>query len=121
MGHWLAAAILMALCTSANAQTREFIIAGIGANKCSTVLKNYSEGPKAMGYLIITWAQGFWSSQNAMFLMAGAPMMKNLAGDDETRIKAMMDLCRRRLSDDFGLVVRDYFNELPNLPNPRAK
>jgi hypothetical protein len=74
-----------------------------------------------MGYLIMTWAQGFWSSQNAMFLQAGAPMMRNLAGDDEPRLKAMMEQCSRRPTEDFGLIVRDYFSELPRYPNPRAK
>jgi hypothetical protein len=121
MRCWFVAVILLCVCTSANAQNRELIIVGIGANSCSTVLKNYREGPRAMGYLIITWAEGFWSSQNAMMLMAGTPMLKNLAGDSDTRIKALMDECSRRPSEDFGLIVRDHFAKLPTFPNPRAK
>ena len=121
MRYLLAVAGIVMSCACAQAQSGEMIIAGIGANKCSDVLKTYREGPKAMGYLMLTWAQGFWSSQNAMFLQAGTPMMKNLAGNDEARLKAMMDLCSSRPADDFGLIVRDYFFELPNYPNPRAK
>jgi hypothetical protein len=121
MRRWFVAAILLFVCTSANAQNRELIIVGIGANSCSTILKNYREGPKAMGYLIISWAEGFWSSQNAMMLQAGTPMLKNLSGDSDARIKALMAECSRRPSEDFGLIVRDYFFELPNWPNPKAK
>jgi hypothetical protein len=121
MRYILAVAAILLSCTTANAQNRELIIAGIGANSCSTILKNYREGPKAMGYLIISWAEGFWSSQNAMMLQAGTPMLRNLAGDSDARIKALMAECSRRPSVDFGLIVRDYFFELPNWPNPKAK
>jgi hypothetical protein len=121
MRSWFVAAALLFVCTSANAQNRELIIAGIGASPCSMILKNYREGPKAMGYLIISWAEGFWSSQNAMLLQAGTPMLKNLAGDSDARIKALMAECGGRPSEDFGLVVRDHFAKLPTFPNPNAK
>jgi len=121
MRYILAVAAILLSCTIVNAQNRELIIVGIGANSCSAILKNYREGPKAMGYLIISWAEGFWSSQNAMMLQAGTPMLRNLAGDSDARIKALMAECSRRPSEDFGLIVRDYFFELPNWPNPKAK
>jgi hypothetical protein len=78
MRGWFIAVILLFVCTSTNAQNRELIISGVGASSCADILKNYREGPKAMGYLIVSWAEGFWSSQNAMMLQAGAPMLKNL-------------------------------------------
>lgn len=121
MRYSLAVVTLFVMCTSANAQNAELIIVGIGANSCKQVLKTYREGPRAMGYLIVTWAEGFWSSQNAMMLQAGVPMLKNLAGDSDARIKALMDECGRQPSQDFGLVVRDYFFKLPPMRNPNAK
>lgn len=121
MRYLLVATFLLGLCTSTHAQPRELIIAGVGASKCAEVLKSYREGPKAMGYLILTWAHGFWSSQNAMFLQAGTPMLRNLAGDEDSLIKALMDKCGRRPAEDFGLIVRDHFLELPSFSNPRAR
>jgi hypothetical protein len=120
MRHFLAAAILL-ICAPASAQKSELIIAGIGANSCAVVLKNYREGPKPMGYLIMTWALGFWSSQNAMLLQAGTPMLKNLAVNDEAQIKTFMDECSRRPSEDFGLIVRDQFLKLPTFRDPNVK
>jgi hypothetical protein len=121
MRRWLTIIFVLGLCTSVNAQPRELIIAGIGATTCAHVLKSYREGPKAMSYLILTWAQGFWSSQNAMFLQAGAPLLRNLAGDDEAHIKGLMTACDGKPSVDFGIIVRDYFFELPGYRNPQAK
>lgn len=54
-------------------------------------------------------------------VMAGAPTLRNLAGDDEPRIKAMMDACAKTPTRDFGLIARDYFAELPTFPNPNAR
>jgi hypothetical protein len=108
-------------CVSANAQPRELIISGIGANSCADVLDDYRQGPKAIGYLALTWAQGFWSSQNAMMLQAGVPMVKNLAIDSDVTLKALMDKCGREPSRDFGIIVRDHFFDLPAIRNPRAK
>jgi hypothetical protein len=113
-----AAAILLA-CASASAQERELIIAGAGASPCATVLKMYREGPKAAGLLLIYYAQGFWSSQNAMFLQAGTPMLKNLGGDSRAQLEGLMAECERKPSQDFGIIVRDYFHTLPSMRNPR--
>jgi hypothetical protein len=121
MRRWLTIIFFFGLCTSANAQPRELIIAGIGATTCAHVLKSYRQGPKAMRYLIMTWAQGFWSSQNAMLLQAGAPLLRNLAGGDEAHIKGLMTACDGKPSVDFGIIVRDYFFELPGYRNPQAK
>ncbi len=115
----LAAAAILLACATASAQNRELIIVGIGANSCTEVLKTYREGPKAMGYLILTYAQGFWSSQNAMFLIAGTPMLRNLAGDADAQLKGLMAECERRPSQDFGIIVRDHFHTLPSMRNPR--
>src|SRR6187549_3820996 len=120
MRHFLAAAILLCSCTTLNAQPSELIIVGIGARPCADILKSYREGPKAMTYLILTWAHGFWSSQNATFLQARVPFLKNLAGDDDAQVKALMAACERRPTQDFGLVVRDHFLELPSMRNPQA-
>jgi hypothetical protein len=121
MRRLLAVAIFLSSCATLNAQPSELIIVGIGARPCADTLKTYREGPKAMSYLILTWAHGFWSSQNAMFLQARVPMLKNLAGDDDTQVKALMAACERKPSQDFGLIVRDYYYELPSMQNPQAK
>lgn len=97
------------------------MIVGIGARPCADILKNFRASPKGMSALILTWAHGFWSSQNAMFLQARVPFLKNLAGDDDAQVKALMTACERKPSQDFGLVVRDHFLELPNMRNPQAK
>ena len=66
-----------------------------------------------MEYLIFSYVQGFWSSQNSMFMQARAPVLKNLAGDSDTHLKALMAECGRTPSEDFGIIVRDYFYNLP--------
>ena len=115
---WLA---ILLISVPASAQNGELIIAGIGANSCESVLKSYREGPNPMRYLILTWAKGFWSSQNAMFLQAGTPILKNLAVDDDVQIKTLLDECSRRPSENFGLIVRDQFLKLPTFRNPNIK
>jgi hypothetical protein len=121
MRRLLVAATLLCSCTALHAQPSELMIIGIGARPCADILKTYREGPKAISYLILTWAHGFWSSQNATFLQARVPFLKNLAGDNDSQVKALMAACERRPSQDFGLVVRDHFFELPNMRNPQAK
>lgn len=74
-----------------------------------------------MSYLILTWAHGFWSSQNAMFLQTGVPFLMNLAGNDDAQVKALMAACERKPAQDFGIVVRDHFLTLPTMRNPQAK
>jgi hypothetical protein len=61
------------------------------------------------------------SSQNAMFLQAGVPLLKNLAVNDDAQLKARVTACERRPSQHFGLVVRDHFHERPDMKNPQAK
>jgi hypothetical protein len=119
MRHFLAAAVFLTSCTSAPAQNPETVIVGFGANTCANIVKNYREGPKAMGILIISYAQGFWSGQNSVLMQAGAPVLKNLAGDGETHVKALMADCADRPSDHFGLVIRDYFFKLPKASMPK--
>ena len=110
MRHFLAAAVFLASGTSAPAQNPETVIVGFGANTCANIVKNYREGPKT---------QGFWSGQNSVLMQAGAPVLKNLGGDGETHVKALMADCADRPSDHFGLVIRDYFFKLPKASMPK--
>ena len=121
MRYFLAVAGILLSCTSASAENQEAVVIGIGGNPCSVILKNYQEGPKAMSYLIMSYVQGFWTGQNSMFMQARAPIVKNLAGDDEKQLKALMAECRRRPSEHFGIIIRDYFFELPGVSMPAAK
>jgi hypothetical protein len=115
MRYFLAVASILLGCASASAQDRELVVVGLGANSCSAILKNYREAPKAVSYLIISYAQGFWTGQNAMFMQARAPLVKNLAGDSEAHLKKLMAECGRRPSEDFGIIIRDYFYDLPGV------
>ena len=115
MRDLLAATAILLSCASASAQDRELVVVGFGASPCSDVLKHHQEEPKVLGLLLITYAQGFWTGQNAMFMQARAPTVKNLAGGSEAHLKNLMAECGRRPSEDFGIIIRDYFYKLPGL------
>lgn len=68
---------------------------------------------------LISYVQGFWSAHNAMFMQARTPL-KNLAGDGSQHLQKLMAECERKPRQDFGIIIRDYFYELPSLPNPKA-
>lgn len=112
---------LAVLLTFVSAAAQEqILIAGAGAQPCSTIVRMHRSDKKPAGLFLITYVQGFWTGLNSTFMQAGAPL-KNLAGDNMAHLDNLLAECGRRPSTEFGIVARDYFYKLPSVPHPLAK
>ena len=97
------------------AENNEFVVVGFGATPCAEILNSYRKQPSVASLLLFSYVEGFWSGQNSMLMQAAPSVVKNLAGDKQQILKALMVECERRPTEDFGIVVRDRFFQLPTI------
>jgi len=107
---------LVALFSQAVRAEEEVDLLGLGAGSytCAKYGKMYQENPELVEGIFTSWAQGYMTGKNVLWLQAKLPI-RNLK---TFSIKEVNTICSREPLKEFWIVVEKVYNDLPASKTP---
>jgi hypothetical protein len=111
----LAITMAVVMGASAQSQTKDLVVQGVGLHPCSTFAQEYKDNPLLTEGLYYNWAIGFMSGYNASLAeQNNLSSQKNLRGRDlRYQLSFLRNHCFSAPSEYYVQAVRALYDDLP--------